>query len=93
MSQLNPIRVGLLGFGVVGSGTWTVLNRNAQRTARRYHLCGQGRHGEILLPGPGTHLSPHSLRHRPQGGQLPSPGQRAYRGKNTSRFQGRQKGP
>ena len=35
MSQLNPIRVGLLGFGVVGSGTWTVLNRNAQEIARR----------------------------------------------------------
>ncbi len=35
MSQLNPIRVGLLGFGVVGSGTWTVLNRNAEEIARR----------------------------------------------------------
>lgn len=35
MSQLNPLRVGLLGFGVVGGGTWTVLNRNAQEIARR----------------------------------------------------------
>lgn len=35
MSQLNSIKVGLLGFGVVGSGTWRVLTRNAQEIARR----------------------------------------------------------
>ncbi|NOL49385.1 homoserine dehydrogenase [Pelistega europaea] len=35
MSQLNSIKVGLLGFGVVGSGTWRVLARNAQEIARR----------------------------------------------------------
>lgn len=35
MSHLNPIRVGLLGFGVVGSGTWRVLTRNAEEIARR----------------------------------------------------------
>ncbi|MDY3330723.1 MAG: homoserine dehydrogenase [Pelistega sp.] len=35
MSQLNPIKVGLLGFGVVGSGTWKVLTRNAEEIARR----------------------------------------------------------
>lgn len=35
MSQLNPIKVGLLGFGVVGSGTWKVLTRNAKEIARR----------------------------------------------------------
>ncbi len=35
MSQLNPIKVGLLGFGVVGSGTWNVLTRNAEEIARR----------------------------------------------------------
>ncbi|NEN76199.1 homoserine dehydrogenase [Pelistega sp. NLN82] len=35
MSHLKPIRVGLLGFGVVGSGTWNVLARNAEEIARR----------------------------------------------------------
>lgn len=35
MNDLKPIKVGLLGFGVVGSGTWTVLNRNADEIARR----------------------------------------------------------
>ncbi len=35
MSQFNPIKVGLLGFGVVGSGTWNVLTRNAEEIARR----------------------------------------------------------
>ena len=35
MNDLKPIKVGLLGFGVVGSGTWAVLNRNADEIARR----------------------------------------------------------
>lgn len=35
VNDLKPIKVGLLGFGVVGSGTWTVLNRNADEIARR----------------------------------------------------------
>ena len=43
MSQLNPLKVGLLGFGVVGSGTWNVLTRNAEEIARR-----AGRHIEIV---------------------------------------------
>lgn len=35
MNDLKPVKVGLLGFGVVGSGTWAVLNRNADEIARR----------------------------------------------------------
>lgn len=35
MNDLKPVMVGLLGFGVVGSGTWAVLNRNADEIARR----------------------------------------------------------
>ncbi len=33
--QLNPIRVGLLGIGTVGGGTWEVLRRNADEIQRR----------------------------------------------------------
>ena len=33
--MMDPIRVGLLGLGVVGGGTWKVLKRNAQEIARR----------------------------------------------------------
>ncbi|HWK69708.1 MAG TPA: homoserine dehydrogenase [Burkholderiaceae bacterium] len=32
---MSPIKVGLLGLGVVGGGTWNVLTRNAQEIARR----------------------------------------------------------
>ncbi|WP_066134797.1 homoserine dehydrogenase [Bordetella ansorpii] len=32
---MQPMRVGLLGLGVVGGGTWTVLARNAEEIARR----------------------------------------------------------
>ncbi|NLY65424.1 MAG: homoserine dehydrogenase [Alcaligenaceae bacterium] len=32
---MSPIKVGLLGFGVVGSGTYSVLTRNAEEIARR----------------------------------------------------------
>jgi homoserine dehydrogenase len=32
---LRPIRVGLLGIGTVGSGTWEVLGRNAHEIQRR----------------------------------------------------------
>ncbi len=32
---MDPIRVGLLGLGVVGGGTWKVLKRNGQEIARR----------------------------------------------------------
>ena len=32
---MRPIRVGLLGIGTVGSGTWDVLNRNADEIRRR----------------------------------------------------------
>ncbi|AGF47654.1 homoserine dehydrogenase [Candidatus Kinetoplastidibacterium crithidiae] len=32
---MDSIKVGLLGMGVVGSGTWTVLDRNAKEIARR----------------------------------------------------------
>ncbi len=35
VNDLKPVKVGLLGFGVVGSGTWAVLNRNADEIARR----------------------------------------------------------
>ncbi len=34
-SAMQPMRVGLLGMGTVGCGTWNVLNRNAQEIARR----------------------------------------------------------
>lgn len=32
---MNSMKVGLLGLGVVGGGTWTVLSRNAEEIARR----------------------------------------------------------
>ncbi|VFR27703.1 Homoserine dehydrogenase [plant metagenome] len=32
---MKPIKVGLLGLGVVGGGTWKVLARNAEEIARR----------------------------------------------------------
>jgi homoserine dehydrogenase len=32
---MQPMRVGLLGMGTVGRGTWTVLNRNAAEITRR----------------------------------------------------------
>ncbi|WP_343739204.1 homoserine dehydrogenase, partial [Achromobacter sp.] len=32
---MKPMKVGLLGLGVVGGGTWTVLSRNAEEIARR----------------------------------------------------------
>ena len=32
---MKPIKVGLLGIGVVGGGTWEVLNRNADEIQRR----------------------------------------------------------
>lgn len=32
---MNTIKVGLLGLGVVGGGTWKVLSRNAEEIARR----------------------------------------------------------
>src|SRR2546423_12658091 len=32
---INPINVGLLGIGIVGGGTWEVLNRNADEIQRR----------------------------------------------------------
>src|SRR5690606_14243856 len=32
---MSPIRVGLLGLGVVGGGTWKVLTQNAEEIARR----------------------------------------------------------
>jgi homoserine dehydrogenase len=32
---LKPVNVGLLGIGTVGSGTWSVLNRNAGEIERR----------------------------------------------------------
>jgi homoserine dehydrogenase len=34
-AALQPIRVGLLGIGTVGAGTWEVLNRNADEIQRR----------------------------------------------------------
>src|SRR5438045_3899380 len=33
--MMRPIRVGLLGIGTVGGGTWDVLNRNADEIQRR----------------------------------------------------------
>ncbi|MCC2596414.1 homoserine dehydrogenase [Pusillimonas sp. MFBS29] len=39
---MSPIKVGLLGLGVVGGGTWKVLTRNAEEIARR-----AGRHIEV----------------------------------------------
>src|SRR5690554_3259056 len=32
---MSPIKVGLLGLGVVGGGTWKVLNQNADEITRR----------------------------------------------------------
>src|SRR5688572_6353683 len=32
---MKPINVGLLGIGIVGGGTWDVLNRNADEIQRR----------------------------------------------------------
>ncbi|EPY28562.1 homoserine dehydrogenase [Strigomonas culicis] len=32
---MNSVKVGLLGMGVVGSGTWSVLERNAKEISRR----------------------------------------------------------
>ena len=32
---MKPLNVGLLGFGVVGKGTWDVLRRNGEEIARR----------------------------------------------------------
>ena len=32
---MKPMRVGLLGIGTVGGGTYTVLKRNADEIARR----------------------------------------------------------
>lgn len=32
---MSVVKVGLLGFGVVGAGTWEVLTRNAEEIARR----------------------------------------------------------
>src|SRR5207247_11087622 len=34
-SIMRPIRVGLLGIGTVGGGTWDVLSRNADEIQRR----------------------------------------------------------
>src|SRR5437762_9365026 len=34
-AMMQPMRVGLLGLGTVGRGTWTVLNRNAEEISRR----------------------------------------------------------
>lgn len=39
---MKPIRIGLLGLGVVGSGVWTVLAQNGGEIARR-----AGRHLEV----------------------------------------------
>lgn len=33
--QLRPVRVGLLGIGTVGGGTFTVLQRNQEEIRRR----------------------------------------------------------
>jgi len=33
--SMQPMRVGLLGMGTVGRGTWDVLNRNGEEIARR----------------------------------------------------------
>ena len=32
---MNPVKVGLLGLGTVGQGTWSVLKRNAEEITRR----------------------------------------------------------
>ncbi|WP_297475893.1 homoserine dehydrogenase [Ferrovum sp.] len=32
---MTPIRVGLLGLGIVGGGTWSILERNREEIARR----------------------------------------------------------
>ncbi|WP_322997343.1 homoserine dehydrogenase [Castellaniella sp.] len=36
---MKPIRIGLLGLGVVGSGVWTVLAQNGDEIARRAGRC------------------------------------------------------
>ena len=33
--SVGALRVGLAGFGTVGGGTWTVLNRNSDEIQRR----------------------------------------------------------
>jgi len=35
VEAMGPMKVGLVGLGVVGGGTWTVLARNAEEIARR----------------------------------------------------------
>ncbi len=40
---MNSIKIGLLGFGVVGGGTWNVLTRNSEEISRR-----AGRNIEII---------------------------------------------
>jgi len=35
IGSMQPMRVGLLGMGTVGRGTWDVLNRNGEEIARR----------------------------------------------------------
>jgi homoserine dehydrogenase len=32
---MNPIKIGLVGFGTVGAGTWAVLRRNQEEISRR----------------------------------------------------------
>jgi homoserine dehydrogenase len=32
---MNPLQVGLMGFGTVGRGTWDVLRRNEEEITRR----------------------------------------------------------
>jgi homoserine dehydrogenase len=61
---MSSIKVGLLGLGVVGAGTWKVLTRNAQEIARR-----AGRHIDVTavavrdidkarrLVGEGVHIT------------------------------------
>ena len=34
-SDQTPVRIGLLGIGTVGGGTWEVLTRNAREITRR----------------------------------------------------------
>ncbi|HUN94577.1 MAG TPA: homoserine dehydrogenase [Burkholderiaceae bacterium] len=43
---MNPLKIGLLGFGTVGRGTWQVLQRNREEIRRR-----AGRGIEIALVG------------------------------------------
>ena len=37
-TNLSPIRVGLLGIGTVGSGTYNVLQRNQEEKIGRAHV-------------------------------------------------------